>query len=147
MSRWSAFVIAVLAWSAAGCTGIERAPHEEAYGIVTTFPSNVPGYVYPARISTIDGDNIAAADERRSFQLPPGTHTIRIVADLSQATGKVRSVYTPRSEQPGTVEIFVEAGRRYYIGAYFEGGRADEWEAKVWKVEDIENYNHSITRM
>jgi hypothetical protein len=147
MFRTRTLVLAIAAVLLAACSGIPREPHEEAYGVVTTFPANIPGYIYPARISVIDGKNVSIHDPRTTFRLRPGTHTVQIVADLSDATSKVRSVHTPKSEQPGKVEIFVEAGRRYHVGAYFRSGHADTWEARVWKVEDIDNYDHSITRM
>ena len=52
--------------------------------------------------------------------------------------------YTPRGEQPGTIKLFVEEGRQYYIGARLTGTRKNEWEPVVWAVRDIENYEHGI---
>ena len=125
---------------------------DEPYGTITTASSNIPGKIYPAWVATIDGKNQQSGDvltgpmvsARHTFRLPPGKHTIRIVADLRQATGVIPAIYTPRSQQPGTIEIFVERGREYYLGALLTGSRSDEWEAVVWEVKDLKNYNHTI---
>ena len=125
---------------------------DEPYGTITTASSNIPGKIYPAWVATIDGKNQQSgnvlaspmANARHTFRLPPGQHTIRIVADLRQATGVIPATYTPRSQQPGTIEIFVERGREYYLGARLTGSRSDEWEAVVWEVKDLKNYNHTI---
>ena len=126
----------------------------DRYGVITTFHSNIPGKIYPAYVATIDGKNQQSGraltgnglDTKYTFRLPPGEHTIRIVADLRQATGVIPATYTPRSQQPGTLKIFVEEGREYFLGARLTGSRTDEWEAVVWRVEDLKNYDHSIMR-
>lgn len=133
-------------------TACATRPPDEPYGIVSVEISNVPKYVYPVRVAAINGEPVRPGSLDLSnpnvgklrFELPPGDHVIRVTADLTQATGSIRSIRTPREEQPGEVKIFVEAGRRYYVGAYFPGGRRDEWKAVVWKVEDIESYEHDI---
>ena len=125
---------------------------DEPYGTITTASSNIPAKIYPAWVATIDGKNQQSgnvltspmAHTRHTFRLSPGRHTIRIVADLRQATGVIPATYTPRSQQPGTIEIFVERGREYYLGALLNGSRSDEWEAVVWEVKDLKNYNHTI---
>ena len=70
---------------------------------------------------------------KHTFRLAPGDHTIRVVADLSQATGTLNTgvVYTPRGEQPGEMKLFVEEGRRYYIGARLTAARSDDWEPLI----------------
>ena len=127
-------------------------PPDEPYGIVSVEIKNVPKYIYPVRVATINGEPVRPGSLDLSnpnvgklrFELPPGDHVIRVTADLTEATGSIRSIRTPRDEQPGEVKIFVEPGRRYYVGAYFPGGRRDEWKAVVWKVEDIPSYNQDI---
>jgi hypothetical protein len=123
------------------------------YGIVTTFTSDIPAKIYPAYIAVIDGKNVQTtaalgglAARKHTFRLPPGDHTIRLVADLSQATATLGTGvdYTPRGEQPGEIKLFVEEGRRYYLGASLKGSRRSEWEPVVWSVQDIENYKHTI---
>ena len=117
--------------------------------------SDIPGKVYPAYIAVIDGRSVqptspvgGLAATKHTFRLAPGDHTLRLVADLSDATGTLSTgpTYTPRGEQPGEIKLFVEAGRQYYLGARLTGSRRDEWEPVVWSVKDIENYRHSIAR-
>lgn len=135
------------------CMEARMASPDRPYGVVTTFTSNVPAKIYPAFIAVIDGNSVQStsavgglAARKHTFQLPPGDHKIRVVADLRDATGTLASgtTFTPRGEQPGALELFVEEGRRYYIGARLTGSRRDEWEPVVWHVEDIENYRHTI---
>jgi hypothetical protein len=123
------------------------------YGVITTFTSDIPAKIYPAYIATIDGKNVQTtggigglAGRIHTFRLAPGDHTIRIVADLTQATGTLATGvdYTPRGTQPGEIKLFVEEGRRYYLGASLKGSRRDQWEPVVWSVQDIENYHHTI---
>lgn len=133
---------------------------EERYGTVTTFASDIPGGVYPAYIATVDGKSVnsgdairptrtglatgAAGASRHSIRLPPGDHEIRVVADLTQATGTLSREVRRQQKSVGTIRIYVEEGRRYYLGARLTGNRRNEWEAVVWKVVDDENYDHSI---
>jgi hypothetical protein len=35
------------------------------------------------------------------------------------------------------MQIDVEAGKRYFLGAKLTADRLDEWEPVVWRVEDI----------
>mgnify|MGYP001828805915 CR=1 FL=1 len=145
-----------------GCMEAKMLSSDDSYGVITTFTSNIPEKVYPAYIAVIDGKSVqttgsigglAGQDPRtflktrkHTFRLPPGEHTVRVVADLSDATGTLRSTegYTPRGEQPGEIKLFVEEGRQYYIGARLTGARKNEGEPVGWAVKDIENYEHGI---
>jgi hypothetical protein len=137
---------------------------EDRYGTVTTFTSDIPAGIYPTYIATIDGRNINTTDamsatrtglgtgsglgtNRHTIRLPPGDHEIRLVADLTQATGTLTREITRRDSGAGaTVKIYVEEGRRYYLGARLTDARRGDWEAVVWKVEDDESYDHSVMR-
>lgn len=138
-----------------GCTEASMLGPDRHYGVVTTFTSDIPAKIYPAFIAVIDGRNVQStaafgdpALRKHSFRLTPGDHTLRLVADLSQATATFGTGvdYTPRGEQPGVIKVFVEEGRRYYLGARLTGVRRDEWEPVVWSVQDIENYKHTIAQ-
>ena len=150
--RATLVAMATMLWLAGCMEARMLTTTDEPYGTITTAYSNIPGKIYPAWVATIDGKNQQSGDvlsggalsSRHTFRLPPGQHTIRIVADLRQATGVIPATYTPRSQQPGTLEIYVERGREYYLGARLTGSRSDEWEAVVWEVKDLENYNHTI---
>jgi hypothetical protein len=158
-AAWTLLALAAIA-TLTGCMEARMLSGEERYGTVTTFTSDIPGGIYPAYIATIDGRNINSSDairptrtglgtgtglgtNRHTIRLAPGDHEIRLVADLTQATGTLsREINTRQSS--GTVKIYVEEGRRYYLGARLTGNRRGEWEAVVWKVEDDENYDQSI---
>ena len=151
----------VLLAGLAGCMEAQMLSGEDRYGTVTTFTSNIPGGIYPAYIATINGKNINSSDalavsrtglgtgnpsgvNRHTIQLPPGDHEIRLVADLTQATGTLSREIRSGSKGTGTIKIFVEEGRRYYLGARLTNNRRGDWEAVVWRVEDDENYDQSI---
>jgi hypothetical protein len=138
-----------------GCMEAKMLASSDPHGIVTTFTSDIPDKIYPAYIAVIDGKNVQStsavgglAARKHTFRLAPGDHTLRIVADLRDATGSLVTgpTYTPRGELPGEIKLFVEAGRRYYLGARLTGSRRDEWEPVVWAVRDIENYDHTIAQ-
>ena len=138
----------------AGSLGAAQAVDQFAGGrlCINIISSDIPGGIYPAYIATIDGRNINSSDairptrtglgtgtglgtNRHTIRLAPGDHEIRLVADLTQATGTLsREINTRQSS--GTVKIYVEEGRRYYLGARLTGNRRGEWEAVVWKVEE-----------
>jgi len=146
-------VLMTSAITISACMEARMASSDRQYGLVTTFTSNVPAKIYPAYIAVIDGNSVQTTSavgglsaRKHTFRLPPGDHKLRIVADLRDATGTLASgtTFTPRGEQPGSLELFVEEGRRYYIGARLTGNRKDEWEPVIWHTEDIENYRHTI---
>jgi hypothetical protein len=158
-ARWLRFIGLVFGLAAVviagGCMEARMLSSDEPYGVVTTFTSDIPDKVYPAYIAVIDGRSVQSTSSvgglsarKHTFRLAPGDHTIRVVADLTQATGTLNTgvVYTPRGEQPGEMKLFVEEGRRYYIGARLTGTRRDEWEPVIWAVHDIENYEHTIVQ-
>jgi hypothetical protein len=157
---WRAALVLAAGLAAAGCMESQMLSGEERYGTVTSFSSDIPGGIYPAYIATIDGRNInttdaiqptrtglgggAAGANRHTIRLPPGDHEIRIVADLTQATGTLSTEINNRRSSTGTIKLYVEEGRRYYLGARLTSSRRGEWEAVVWKVEDDASYDHSI---
>ena len=144
-----------------GCMEAQMLSDGDRYGTVTTFTSDIPGGIYPAYIATIDGKNINTMDaisptrtglgtgagagtNRHTIRLPPGDHEIRLVADLTQATGTLGREINRRSGGGATIKLYVEEGRRYYLGARLTDSRRGDWEAVVWRVEDDENYDHTI---
>jgi hypothetical protein len=144
-----------------GCMEAQMLSDGDRYGTVTTFTSDIPGGIYPAYIATIDGKNINTMDavsptrtglgtgagpgtNRHTIRLPPGDHEIRLVADLTQATGTLGREINRRSGEGATIKLYVEEGRRYYLGARLRDSRRGDWEAVVWRVEDDENYDHTI---
>lgn len=151
------YLLAAVAMVAlAGCMEMAMMNPPGKYGEITTFDSKISDKIYPAYVVEIDDENVntslgpslqqQAGTVRHVFRLEPGRHTIRVVADFTNPVRDepVRALYTPRSEQPGEIEVYVEEGRKYYLGAKLVGQRSDEWEPVVWRVEDLENYEHTI---
>lgn len=125
-----------------------KATSYQDYGVVTSHASNVSSKIYPAYITEINGKRTSDGDRGRGslglrsrqqdFQLKPGVYHIRLMADLSQATGVLStSGFTPRGEQPGDITVHVEGGRTYFLGAQLTGPRRDQWQPVIWNVVDF----------
>ncbi len=139
-NRIVAATLAVLATAAiTGCASSNAGSAD--YAILSTSAADIPGKIYPAFLAKVDDREITGGSglngRKSAVRVSPGTHTVRLTADLSQATGAVPSVYTPRDKQAGNMQIDVEAGKRYFLGAKLTADRLDEWEPVVWRVEDI----------
>jgi hypothetical protein len=143
--RNSLVLLAALASSA--CLSSKATSYKD-YGIITSSPSNISSKIYPAYITEIDGrrtpdgrrgpGDLGLRTRQQDFELKPGVYQIRLMADLSRATGVLStSGFTPRGEQPGEITVHVEAGRKYYLGARLTGSRRDEWQPVIWNVEDL----------
>ncbi len=135
----------IAALASSGCAEIRQAIPDRPHGVVVVGQSDIPDYIYPVYLVEVNGATVR--DRRSTWTLDPGDNEIVVAADLSRATGSVRGGFTARSEQPGRLRIFVEAGMKYWVGARFTGGRRDEWEAVIYREAPLEYYNHSITRM
>jgi len=127
--------VAITACASSGTDNVD-------YAVLTTNASDIPGKIYPAFLAKVDDREITGGSglygRKSALRVSPGTHTVRLTADLSQATGVVSSTYTPRDKQAGNLEIDVEAGKRYFLGARLTADRTDEWQPVVWRVEDIQ---------
>jgi len=139
-TRLVAATLAMLATAAiTGCASSNAGSAD--YAILSTSASDIPGKIYPAFLAKVDDREITGGSgltgRKSAVRVSPGTHTVRLTADLSQATGAVPSSYTPRDKQAGNMQIDVEAGKRYFLGAKLTADRLDEWEPVVWRVEDI----------
>jgi hypothetical protein len=134
---WLALIAA--ATLVAGCATPRDADEPVGYAeLVADWPS-LADDIYPAWISNVSGVPIPQDyDRRRYVRLEPGTYDVVLTADLSEADRAFRTRYAEVWAQPGIIEITVEAGQRYYVGAHFVRGRIDTWEPRVWKVEPIE---------
>jgi hypothetical protein len=134
------FFIGALMVISAGCAS--SAPGDVDYAIITTNASDIPGKIYPAYLAKVDDREVKGGSgllgRQQVVRVEPGVHRVRLTADLSRATGVLsKPGYTPRDEQAGDVEIEVEAGKRYFMGARLTANRLDQWEPVVWRVEDI----------
>lgn len=110
---------------------------DQPYGLLVTSFKNTPNQLYPVIIESLDG--YALATEQRTLRVKPGTYRVRVSlrepVDRGFAPGVkfVNSNTSQLNEPP--LELEVEAGKIYYIGARV--GRPDQdIEVTVWKTED-----------
>lgn len=140
ITRGASAVLAALVLATAACASSTAGDAD--YAIITTNASDISGKIYPAYVSKVDDREIKGGTGRfgrkEVVRVEPGVHKVRLTADLSRATGVLsKPGYTPRDQQPGDIEIEVEAGKRYFLGAQLTANRRDQWQPVVWRVEDI----------
>lgn len=96
-----------------------------------------PGdYIYPVSLVAINGKNVVS--DQLSYYVRPGEHEIVLSAVVRLDTGLATSI-DHWQEKRGHMEINVEPGKRYYLGAKYnrqESGRSKDWQPVIWKVED-----------
>ncbi len=123
-----------LAVLAAGCAGGGSVRPDETHGIVVAAPSPQGVNLFPVTIATIDGQ--LQPQYRSAYWLEPGTYTFGLRSGLPG-----EAALPPPGELPtrkGTLTVEVAAGKRYLIAAQYADDPADEWEAVVYTVEDLE---------
>lgn len=138
--RTASLILAALVLGAAGCAS--GTAGDADYAIITTNASDISAKIYPAYLAKVDDREVKGGTGRfgrkEAVWVEPGLRKVRIMADLSRATGVLsKPGYTPRDQQPGDIEIEVEAGKRYFLGAQLTANRRDQWQPVVWRVEDI----------
>ena len=119
-----ALQLVVVAVAVAGCaTTATVDPGDDEprdTGLITNTVGERPtGGVSEAYIYEVDGEPVAYT--RRSHRLPPGKHTVRVWPRPTAATSLVMIPDTVAIERDridvGELEIEVEGGYRYYVGA------------------------------
>jgi hypothetical protein len=114
--------------------GVAAADPDAAKGVVAVAYDGIPDKVHPVTILDIDG-KVQPQPLRDTYYLEPGKHTLRLGAVIGDFAGVQRG-NVDRKDAKRTLEIEVEAGKRYLIGAKLEGRTAAEWTPVVYKVED-----------
>jgi hypothetical protein len=95
---------------------------------VTSALTKVSERVYAVRIVSVDGRNLPEGG-RQLLRLAPGTHRLGLVAIIERSNSmKIRDRRTPR---PQTLEVTIEAGKHYEIGARVLDPAYGEWVAYV----------------
>ncbi|WP_376691449.1 hypothetical protein [Wenzhouxiangella sp. EGI_FJ10409] len=109
-------------------------PGEDAGSIVGT-PGQPARDIYPVKIVAIDGEQIIP---REVFWIEPGKYVLTVSAEitnpggLSSMRGRLRE-----DDDINEIEVVVEAGKTYYIGAHFTGkDRRRPYNTVVYRVED-----------
>ena len=112
-------------------------PGPDAAVIVGT-PEKATQDLFSVRFVGIDGRNI---QPREIMWLEPGRYELRVVIDANfSRMGPIRRPAQDRRSVDRTIEVELEAGKRYHIRARYNREESDPAEAYniiVWKVEEI----------
>jgi len=96
-----------------------------------------PGeYVYPVTLVAINGKNIVSP--QLSYYVRPGDHKIVVSMVVRVDASLARSI-EHRQNVRGHLDINVESGKRYYLGAKYnpmESRRTRDWVPVIYKIED-----------
>ena len=105
-------------------------------GVVTVAYDGKPQQVFPVAIQEIDG-KIQPLPLRETHYLTPGKHSFRLAPLFDDWTKMQRGTTVRRGDDAAAVlEIDVQAGKRYLIGAKVDDRKAAEWKPVVLRVED-----------
>jgi len=113
--------------------------YSESMGTRSTMVSEnlKPGeYIYPVTLVAINGKNVTSA--QLSYYVRPGDHEIVLSMAVRIDAGLATSI-EHRQNVRGHLDIDVEPGKRYYLGAKYnpmESRRTRDWEAVIYKIED-----------
>lgn len=96
-----------------------------------------PGeYIYPVTLVAINGKNIVSP--QLSYYVRPGEHMIQVSMVVRVDASLQRSI-EHRQNVRGHMDITVEPGKRYYLGAKYnpkESRRTRDWEPVIYRIED-----------
>lgn len=104
-------------------------------GMVAGTPGRPAQDIYPVRVVEIDGNNIIP---REVMWLKPGKYTFTVSAEITNPRGLNAPRGRVRVEEGiNEIEVVVEAGKAYYIGAHYDGkDRSKPYTLVVYRVED-----------
>jgi hypothetical protein len=113
--------------------GASAGPDEDK-GVVAVAYDGKTEDVFPVLILDIDG-KVQPQPLRDVYYLAPGKHTFRLGAILDSSANVQRSNAYGKDEKR-VLEIEVEAGKRYLVGAKLVNRKAADWQPVVYRVED-----------
>lgn len=128
--------IAMLSVAAAAAAGTDAlANQKDPHGVVRLDVEKRGQHIYPVKVVEINGDRVTV-DDKVALWLKPGTHTLTVrgMVDRDNTFGVSRSV--GQGNEKNSVEVNVEEGKIYYVGARVNPREGGRWEPVVWKVED-----------
>ncbi len=112
-------------------------PGPDAAVIVGT-PGKTTQDLFSVRFVGIDGRNIQA---REIMWLEPGRYELRVLVNANfSRMGPQRRPSREARQAERTIEVEIEAGKRYHIRARYnreERGSDDPYNIIVWKVEEV----------
>ena len=113
--------------------GAAAGPDEDK-GVVAVAYDGKTEDVFPVLILDLDG-KVQPQPLRDVYYLAPGKHTFRLGAILDSSANVQRSNAYGKDEKR-VLEIEVEAGKRYLVGAKLVNRKAADWQPVVYRVED-----------
>ncbi len=136
MPRTSPVIPIIAALLVGACVSTPTVGPSEPHGIVSTELPSGGNAMRITRITEIDGVNYSGPNGRPVW-LAPGRHTLRVTAQV-----RTQRVVPKPSKGAGTdpervLELVVEEGKRYLIGAMIVGDSNDDWVPVVVQVSDI----------
>lgn len=130
-SLHTSFLMAVVAF---GLTSVGAT--DPSRGVVAVAYDGKTQQVYPVSIQEIDG-KVQPLPLRETHYMAPGKHTFRLAPVFDSSANLIRGNSDRRgSDAAAVLEIDVQAGKRYLIGAKVEDRKAAEWKPVVLRVED-----------
>jgi len=117
---------------ALGTLGASAGPDQDK-GVVAVAYDGKTEDVFPVIILDIDG-KVQPQPLRDVYYLTPGKHTFRLGAILDSSANVQRSNAYGKDEKR-VLEIEVEAGKRYLVGAKLVNRKAADWQPVVYRVE------------
>lgn len=125
--------MAVALGVALGALGASAGPDQEM-GVVAVAYDGKTEDVFPVFILDIDG-KVQPQPLRDVYYMKPGKHSFRLGAILDSNANVQRSNAYGEDEKR-VLEIEVEAGKRYLVGAKLVNRKAADWQPVVYRVED-----------
>lgn len=96
-----------------------------------------PGeYVYPVTLVAINGKNVVSP--QLSYYVRPGEHKI-VLSMVVRVDAGLQTSIEHRQNVRGHMDIEVEPGKRYYLGAKYNpkvSRRTRDWEPVIYRIED-----------
>ena len=133
--KWIAWLAtaALVAGCASGGASRPYATSDAPHAVLDFSPPPPGGDLTPARLFTVDGIVAPGGGTRTSYWLKPGTHRVAVYGE-GLARDKV-GIPARGKDDPGTVEMTLEAGRRYYVAIGWLSNQRNDWRPTIWKVE------------
>ena len=146
------------------CAALDAKP-AGPYGIVEAATDVAPIDMHRVVLQNIDGRNIPTVgpvaptaslmivepgfvltNVQSDFTLAAGEHTLSFTAvvDRRDTTTWLHATTRTSPKGAGVLKLTVEPGKRYHVAARVNPGRPEEWEAVVYQIEDIKNYQPSV---
>ena len=132
------FAIFVL-FALSACASRPVVTMRDAHGVAVFGEAQRAQKIFPVRVTVVDGDNVS--DRKTSLLLTPGRHTLRLLALIDDATMLSPGPYRKTFLEDGVLEIEIEEGKRYLIGAKLLGPRRRQWQPVIFATQDIKGYN------